>query len=181
MRRTKNPELTSARRSQAQLDRKERERKLLGKTFRQNQTIAKTAELIAERPPDDPPTVLEVAEATGVTPAAAIRNVQAVAVNCGVDFARARNRILANLEEVDRDAKEDRDHSARVRANLGTAKVLGLDKPPLLTPEEQSAGWAEFLNTINAVVERHLSGDALDAFRDDLRATLAPMMGPQGP
>jgi len=173
------PEVAHANRSEAMKAVHERKRKLIGKTFRKNQIVAATAEVLAELPLDTPPDIRKVAEATGVTEREAVSNIQAVALNCGVDFARARNRILANLEEVDREAKIDRDHSSRVRANLGTAKVLGLDRPPLLTPEEQRAGWADFLATINAVVERHLAGEALDAFRDDLRATLAPMMGPQ--
>jgi hypothetical protein len=94
--------------------------------------------------------------------------------------ARGREVLLNRLEDIDADAKDDRDHGARVRVALGQAKILGIDRPPLLTVEEQRAGWADFLATLNAVVERHLSGEALDAFRDDLRATLAPMMGPPG-
>lgn len=159
-----------------------KERKIKEKILDRAGQLDATAQFIISR--DDglpPPTPAEVAKATGVGIGTAQRNMMELGTHLRVNFAHARQKILANLEEIDAEAKQDRDHSARVRANLGTAKVLGLDRPPLLTQEEQRAGWSDFLATINTVVERHLAGDALDEFRDDLRQTLAAMMGPQGP
>jgi hypothetical protein len=178
-----NPKRSEAMKA-ASKRRLEKERKIKERLLDRAGQLNATAEFIISR--DDglpPPTPAEVAKATGVGITTAQRNMMELGTHLRVNFAHARQKILANLEEIDADAKADRDHSARVRANLGTAKVLGLDRPPMLTVDEQRAGWADFLATINTVIERRWPGtpEQLDEFRDDLRQTLAAMMGPQGP
>lgn len=147
---------------------------------------AKVAEILAE-PESVTLKAEDIARITGAPISTTLHDIHAVKRAWRATLpelaARGREVLLNRLEDIDADAKDDRDHGARVRVALGQAKILGIDKPPLLTVDEQRAGWADFLGVVNTVIERRWPGtpDQLDEFRDDLRQTLAPMMGPERP
>jgi hypothetical protein len=146
-----------------------------------------TAAIIAAIPIDSPATPAAIAASARAhnVPIPGVR--RAIAQQLRAEVRRAvrgdRARILANLEAAEAEAAEDRDHGARVRANLAQAKLLGLDQFPAIPAAEQREQWREFLGVVDVVVCRHLAGDALDAFREDLRETCGPrfLAGEWGP
>lgn len=129
-----------------------------------------------------------VAKAGDMTP----RTARAAVRNIGVwglgSLQEARTRILENLAEIDEEAHEDRNHDARIRANLSVAKILGIDSPQTMTPEETRERWQQFLEIVNASAESLIqrlgeahgfdAGDALEEFRSDLRARLVGFVDP---